>query len=179
MKKITACFFALFGAVLYASAQTVSPSILNVAGGSYNNTNSYYRFEWSFGESMVIDLLAPSDSMIMVTHGILQPCTDKIGNSPDISFIGSDEYRLFPNPAINKVELNFFIRQSGRMSLKLLDATSRVLEQRTYQYNGCCRIDQFDLSRYPNGLYLIVADMEPSDHSSTRHGGFKIIKLSN
>jgi hypothetical protein len=178
MKKITGCILAVFIAVS-ACGQTVTPFTLNVAGGSYNNTSSYHRFEWSFGEAIVVDLLAPADSSIMVTHGILQPCTDKTGNSPDISFFGTDEYRLFPNPTADRVELNFFVRQSGRMSLKLVDATSRVLEQRTYQYAGCCRIDQFDLSRYPDGVYYLVADLEPSDRSTTRHGGFKIVKLKN
>ena len=179
MKKRLLFFLVALLTISALHAQSISPFTFNVAGGSYQNSNSYHRFEWSFGEAMIINLLASADSALIVTHGVLQPCTEKAGNSPAISFFGMDEYRLFPNPVTEKFELNFFIRQSGRMTLKLVDATGRELDKRSYQYNGCCRIEQYDLSRYANGVYYVIADLEPTDNSSPRHGGFKVVKLRN
>ena len=60
----------------------VVPTILNSAGGTYDNATSYYRYEWSLGELLLIQSFATADSSILVTQGVLQPCTDHIGISP-------------------------------------------------------------------------------------------------
>jgi hypothetical protein len=92
---------------------------------------------------------------------------------------------LFPNPTTGKFEVSFFVRETGRMSLQLVDATGRVLEKRSYQYNGCCRIDLFDLSARPDGLYFVIADLKPDrvrpgdNIEVIRHSGLKVLKMSN
>jgi hypothetical protein len=159
----------------------VVPAIFNAAGGSYDNALSYYRFEWSFGELLLIQAFAPADSSILLTHGVLQPCTDIIGSSPPTVIFESGDYRIFPNPTNGKFELNFFVREQGQMSLQLINSLGQVLETREFQYSGCCRIEMFDLGRYPGGVYFIVADLRPDDlhgGGATRHSGFKVIKLN-
>jgi hypothetical protein len=181
MKKIlyTLLFTMLAGA---AFAQTIAPATFNAAGGSYDNPSSYHRFEWSFGELVLINAFAPPDSSILLTQGVLQPCTDKL-NSPMTLLFEKGDYTIFPNPTPGKFELNFFVKETGRMSLQLVDATGRLLEKRSYQYNGCCRIELFDLSTRPNGIYYVVADLKP-DHlrpgdneEVIRHSGLKVIKI--
>jgi hypothetical protein len=166
-----------------AHAQTITPSVFNVAGGSYDNPASYYRFEWSFGELVLTAAFAPPDSSVLVTQGVLQPCTDKL-NYPMTLFFEKGDYSIFPNPTAGKFELNFFVKETGRMSLQLVDATGRLLELRSYQYNGCCRIELFDLGSRPNGIYYVIADLKP-DHGRQgdnmeviRRSGLKVIKIS-
>jgi hypothetical protein len=184
MRKFYFLALAPFLAVSFIHAQSVAPFTFNVAGGSYDDPGSYYRFEWNLGEMVLIDAFAPPDSSVLVTQGVLQPCTEKIGNSPMTAYFEAFDYRLFPNPTTGKFEVSFFVKENGRMDLKLIDATGRLLEQRTYSYNGCCRIERFDLTGHPNGVYYIVADLKPflkrSDgHFVIRHSGLKVIKHGN
>ncbi|MEO6611074.1 MAG: hypothetical protein ABIT05_00225 [Chitinophagaceae bacterium] len=154
----------------------VVPAVFNTTGGSYDNPQSYYRFEWSFGELLVIQAMAPADSSVLLTHGVLQPCTDIIGKTPGAVVFENGEYKLFPNPTDGKFELDFFVRQSGQMKLQLINSLGQLLESRSYSYDGCCRIELFDLTRLPAGIYYVVADLD--NGAMRRHSGFKVIKLS-
>jgi hypothetical protein len=166
------------------TAQSIKPFVFNVAGGSYNDPSSYYRFEWSIGEMTLIESLAPSDSLILVTHGLLQPLTDIVGKSNLSLIFGSGEYRLFPNPTPGKFELDFFVRESGYMEMQLTDGNGKILEHREYEYKNCCRIEYFDLSRYPAGTYYVVARLSPDrkrsdNHSVIRRSAFRVVKIDN
>jgi hypothetical protein len=189
-RRITLSFLAMVLAVCFAHAQVPSlnpingvvPAVLNVAGGSYDNPSSYYRYEWSFGELLLVQAFAPADSSVVVTQGVLQPCTDKIGNSPFTVLFDAGDYRLFPNPTTGKFEVDFFVRTPGRMSLQLINDIGQTLMTTSYHYDGCCRIDLFDISKYPNGMYFVVADLKPDiirpgDREVIRHSGLKVIKI--
>jgi hypothetical protein len=192
-KKLTLSCLAVFLAVSFSKAQVPSvnpvngvvPAILNSAGGTYDNATSYYRYEWSFGELLLIQSFAPPDSSVLVTQGVLQPCTDKIGFSPFTLIFDEGDYKLFPNPTSGKFEVNFFVKTPGLMSLQLINSVGQVLSKRSYHYDGCCRIELFDISRYPDGIYFVVADLKPDINRPgdellvRRHSGLKVIKLSD
>jgi hypothetical protein len=162
----------------------VVPAILNAAGGSYDDPSSYHRYEWSFGEMLLVQAFAPPDSSILVTQGVLQPCTDVITGSPYTVLFEAGDYKLFPNPTSGKFELDFFIRTPGQMSLQLVNSLGQVLKSRSYHYDGCCRIELFDISHLPNGVYFVVADLKPDNNRPgdnlevRRHSGFKVVKLN-
>lgn len=186
MKPFSALLLAIGLSISFLHAQitSVTPSILNSAGGSYDDQNSYFRFEWSFGELLMIQTFSTGDSSIHLTQGFLQPCTDKITGSPMILLFESNDYRLFPNPTTGKFELNFFVRTNGQMDLQVVDAIGRLVEKRSYQYNACCRIEHFDLSRFADGVYYVLAELKPDKPRSDgteiiRRSGFKVVKLSN
>ena len=163
----------------------VVPAVINSAGGSYDNALSYYRYEWSFGELILVQSFASADSSVVVTQGVLQPCTDIVSNAPHTLLFSDGDYRLFPNPTAGQFEIDFFVKATGRMNLQLIDASGRVLERRDYHYDGCCHIELFDLTRYPNGVYYVVADLKPDNNRPgdniqiSRHSGLKIIKLNS
>ena len=191
-RRITLSFLAVFLAVSFAHAQVPSlnpingvvPAILNAAGGSYDNPSSYYRYEWSFGELLLIQSFAPPDSSVLVTQGVLQPCTDQIGYSPFTVLFDEGDYKLFPNPTSGKFELDFFVRTPGRMSLQLINDMGQILSKKSYHYDGCLRIELFDISHLPNGLYFVVADLKPDINRPgdnlevIRHSGLKVVKLN-
>jgi hypothetical protein len=188
MEKIykVLCLLLMVCAIRHASAQSVAPFVFNASGGSYDNTSSYYRFEWSIGELTLIDMFAPSDSALLLTQGVLQPCTDKIGLSYLSTLFAPGEYRLFPNPTAGKFELDFFIRETGIMELQLTDNFGKVLEKRKFEYPGCCRIEYFDLARYPAGVYYVIAHLTPNPSRTRgdgqqilRHTGIRVIKIKN
>jgi hypothetical protein len=188
MEKIykVLCLLLLVSAVRHASAQSAAPFVFNATGGSYDDPSSYYRFEWSIGELTLIDMFAPPDSALLVTQGVLQPCTEKIGLSYLSTLLGSGEYRLFPNPTAGKFELDFFIRETGIMEIQLTDSYGKVLERRKYEYPGCCRIEYFDISRYPAGTYYVITHLTPNPARNRsdgqqilRHSGIRVIKIKN
>lgn len=164
------------------SAQSITPSTFNIAGGYYQNADSYYQFEWSLGELSLISDFAKPDSSLVMTHGVLQPCTDKVGKSPLIVYFEIDDYKLFPNPTKGKFEVDFFVRQTGRMEINLTDAAGKILENRTYAYDGCCRIEHFDLTPYQNGVYFVIATLYPDfrrpggNLNVVRRSGFRVVK---
>lgn len=192
-RRVTLSLMAIFLAISFSSkAQVPSlnpingvvPAILNVAGGSYDAPLSYNRYEWSFGELMLIQAFAPADSAFLITQGVLQPCTDQLGVSPYTLLFETGDYKLFPNPTSGKFEVDFFIRTPGQMSLQLVNSMGQILMSKSYHYDGCCRIELFDISRHPNGVYYVVADLKPDtprpgdNITVIRHSGFKVIKLN-
>ena len=124
-------FLLLFMFSVLCSAQSITPATFNIAGGSYQNADSYYQYEWSLGELSLISDFAKPDSSLVMTHGVLQPCTDKVGKSPLLVYFEIGDYKLFPNPTKGQFEVDFFIRQTGRMEINLTDASGKILESRT------------------------------------------------
>lgn len=164
--------------------QSVMPVIsFNSAGGTYFKAGAYYRFEWSLGEAAVVNTICPADSSLFLTQGLLQPITEKADLSPYIIFFAKGEYYLFPNPTPARFEVNFMVRQSGRMELQLTDLYGKILKKRAFRYPGWGHIEHYDLGAYPNGTYFVIATLvpdtpRPGDQKTViRHSGFKIIKI--
>lgn len=191
MRRITLSLLAVFLAISFCKAQVPSvspyngvvPAIFNSAGGSYDNALSYNRYEWSFGELLLIQAFAPPDSSVLVTQGVLQPCTDQIGVGPLTVLFEQGDYKLFPNPTTGPFEVDFFVRTPGTMSLQLINGIGQVLLKKSYHYDGCCRIELFDLTNYPSGVYYVIADLKPDQDRSLdrievrRHSGLKVVKI--
>jgi len=158
-----------------SSSQSIYPSTLNATGGSYDNTSSYYHYAWSFGEMCLIETYVQPN--VILTNGVLQPGTDRIVISGYTDIFGPDEYKIFPNPTTGKFEFDFNLDQRGPMTFTLIDATGKVLETQTFVYNagGLSKIVRFDISRYPNGNYTLIASLQPN--APTRRSFFKIIKM--
>jgi hypothetical protein len=77
-----------------------------------------------------------------------------------------------------------FMNAQGQMNLQLVDGTGRLTEQRSYRYDGCRRIELFDLSSKANGLYYVIAELTPGQRRSDnleviRRNGLKVVKISN
>jgi Secretion system C-terminal sorting domain len=158
---------------LASFSQTVTPATLNATGGT--NFFTFYRFEWSFGESMAIETM--SSSNLIVTNGVLQPGTHdpaKIDNTGDW---GKDEIKILPNPTQNILEIDFFSKQQGKLTLSLYDASGRFLASRQFDYFGTGRIEKWNLDRYQSGTYLLNIQLDPTGNSVAKKGSYKVIKI--
>ncbi|MBA2249571.1 MAG: hypothetical protein H0W12_05215 [Chitinophagaceae bacterium] len=178
--------FLLFIFITFLSlsslSQSITPSTFNATGGAHDNPGSYYRYEWSVGEMTSVETF--SGSSIVLTTGVLQPFTELVGLSPHIILFTNNEYHLFPSPTTGKFELDFALRLPGNMVMQLLDESGRILESRSLRYEGNGSINHFDISRYPNGHYIMATTFTPdmkrgsSDNFVTiRKSGFKIVKV--
>lgn len=174
-------------AMLYCirgQCQTVAPATLNIAGGSYDNSSSYLHLEWSVGESTLVDYYKSPDSSFALSQGLLQPCTERATKSPPHIFdFTTNEYRLFPNVTTGRFELNFFLNLSGQMNLQLTDAAGRLIDERNYRYVCCNRIERYDLSNQPDGVYFVHASFKPDDRVQVdyvlRRSSFRVVKARN
>lgn len=180
-RKLTKALTGL--AILFCirgQSQSITPFVLNAAGGTYDNAAEYTRFEWNFGELALTDTYTANG--LYLTNGLLQPCTDVVTKSPEILLFGTNEYKIFPNVTAGPFELDFFLNIPGDMNLQLTDATGRTIETRSFKYHCCDRIERYDLSRFPNGVYFINAVFTP-DHGVTpdftavrRRSTFRVVK---
>ena len=175
MRKVRLLFFTV--AVFLspkAYSQSVTPAILNATGGT--NFFTFYRFEWSFGEAMAIETMGPT-SNIIVTNGVLQPGTHNPATINNTSEWDRDEIRILPNPTQNKLEIDFFSKQQGKVTLNLIDESGRFLAQRQFDYLGTGRIEIWDLGRYPSSAYFLNISLAPSGTSVAKKGTYKVIKI--
>lgn len=154
-------------------AQSVSPATLNATGGTYFFT--YYRVEWSFGESMAIETM--SSPNVIVTNGILQPGTHIPAAINNDGFWDRDEIKVLPNPTQNILEIDFFSKQKGKVIMNLFDESGRFMGTRQFDYFGTGRIEKWDLSGYGSGMYFLNIQLEPIGNSVAKKGSFKVQKI--
>lgn len=169
-------FFFVVGIFLssVSYSQSVTPATLNATGGT--NFFTFYRFEWSFGESMAINTMGPASNLI-VTNGVLQPGTHNPATINNTSTWDRDEIRILPNPTQNRLEIDFFSKQQGKVTINLVDETGRFLARRQFDYFGTGRIEIWDLNRYPSGAYFLNISLEPTGTSVAKKGTYKVIKI--
>jgi hypothetical protein len=183
MRKYFFTALAIVATCIVGQGQSVTPAITNAGGGFYQDRYSKLRyFDWSIGELTLVHTAASQDNSVVVYQGVLQPCTEKPGYSPSTANFEPNDFTIYPNPTTGKFELNFFVRASGTMNLVLTDMLGRQMETRNFRYFGCCRIEHYDISHLPAGIYLIAAtlipDVEIHRHSNLvlKHSGLKVIK---
>ena len=176
MRKVRLLFF-LTGGIFFSLAsfsQSVSPATLNTTGGSLIYT--FYRFEWSFGEATAIETM--SSGNIVVTNGVLQPYTLTPATVNPYTPWGREEIKILPNPTRDWIEIDFFSKQQGKVTLTLYDESGRVMTTKAFDYFGIDRIEKMNLSRFPSGQYFLNIQLAPTGTSVRKTGTFKVQKLS-
>ena len=164
-------------------SQSIAPFAFNASGGSFDNPSSYTRYEWSFGELVLTDTYTSTGNNLILTNGLLQPCTDKIPGEYTVFFFTKNEWKIFPNITTGAFELDFFLTSPGLMQLQLTDAMGKVLNTRKFNYHCCDRIERYDISNLADGVYFINAtytidtQLPASERMRiNRQGTFKVIK---
>jgi hypothetical protein len=155
-------------------AQSVSPMVLNVTGGS--RSFGYTNIDWSVGEMPLVNTY--TNQVVVITNGFLQPFTEKPGEINNNNIFTPDEIRVFPNPATSYVEINFLTQQKGNMSFKLYNGTGQLVFQKTYYHHGLGHIERIDMLRLTASEYFLQVVLDPETGSVGKKGGYKIIKLN-
>jgi Secretion system C-terminal sorting domain len=173
--KITTIIVFFISLSCFSQSISITPSVINVSGG--NSQKGYYQFEWSVGEMSLINEMESRPNKLVVTNGFLQSYLLNPGtNNTDHQF-GADEIRVFPNPASNYVEINFFTRQQGRLRIGFYDGLGQKissLELRTY---GIDLIQKIPVSLLPEGTYVLRIELDADMGYVSKKGIYKIIKI--
>jgi Secretion system C-terminal sorting domain len=183
MRKYLLLFSMLFVLLVLdgqkATAQSNSPDVVNIAGGSVKI--GYYDFDWNVGELCLVETFTGGTTTL--TQGFLQPCTQKVTIQPLLLLFTTNEYRVFPNPTSGQFELDFMLCTTGVMKLQLLDEAGKMISNKEFRYEGCGHIEKFDLRNLPAGVYTIHATLTPDQEIAPgirpiRNSGFRVVKMN-
>lgn len=176
MKKVRHFFIVAVSLFFFSSsfAQSVTPAVLNASGGT--NFFTFYRFEWSFGEAMVIETQASPN--IIVTQGVLQPETHNPATNSTTNSWDKDEIKILPNPTQNVIEIDFFSKQKGKVNMAFYDAKGSFMGSKQFDYYGTGRIEKWNLNAFPSGTYILNIELVPISPSVAKKGAFRVVKVN-
>ena len=154
-------------------SQSITPAVNNVAGG--NAQHGYYQFEWSVGEMSLTNEMSSSTNLL-VTNGFLQPyLLNPWNNNPNNQF-GTDEVKVFPNPASSYVEVDFFTKQQGQLKISFFDAVGRIVYSTESRIYGVDLIKNIPVNHLAAGSYLLHIELNADPSYLSKRGVYKIIK---
>ena len=174
MKKTITLVFVFFF-VLNCSAQSIAPSVINSSGGTFQS--GYYKLEWSIGELALVGEMTSSNNSLVITNGFIQPFIQYPANNNTNNIFATDEIRIFPNPASDYVEINFFTKQRGRIKFSFYDGSGRKILTVTERYYGVGLIKRIPVSQLPNEVYMLHVDLDPDPGYVSKKGVYKIVKI--
>jgi hypothetical protein len=163
----------MFFACLCTRSQTIYPSVIN-SGGNYKYTEKYL-FEWSIGEMPLVASINESGPF-WITNGILQPHTSvkKDHRGPDFL---PGTIIISPVPATNYIDINLFIRERGRLNIKITDVPGKIVYQSSKWYLGLDLTERIMISNLAKGTYIITFEMPGSFGYPAKKGSYEFIKL--
>jgi len=164
-------FFFLFN----CRSQSIAPSVINSNGGSFQS--GYYQLEWSIGELALVGEMSGSNNSFVITNGFIQPFVQSPATNNTNSFFGNDEIKIFPNPASSYVEINFFTKQKGRITLSFYDGSGKKILATSDWYYGVGLIKRIPVSQLPNEVYMLHVDLDAYPGYTSKKGTYKIIKI--
>ena len=174
MKKtitLVIVFFYFFN----CKSQSIAPSVINTSGGSFQS--GYYQLEWSIGELALVEQMTSSNNSLVITNGFIQPFIQYPATINTNNIFGNDEIKIFPNPASSYVEINFFSKQKGRITLSFYDGSGRKILTVADSYYGVGLIKRIPVSHLPNEVYMLHVDLDPYPGNSSKKGVYKIVKI--
>jgi len=177
MRKILLLLTAI-GIVAIIQAQSISPSIVNATGGSFNNSASNISVDWSVAEMSLVNTLQSTgtNKVYILTNGVLQPDAKKGGKKGAARF-STDEVKVFPNPAVDYVEVAIATKESGTFHLQLYNSIGQLVYTKNFKTAGAAHIEKISVSTFAAGTYLLSVEMESSMTSETKKSIYTIVKL--
>lgn len=166
--------FASFLIVSICQSQTVTPAVLNASGGTSFFT--FYRFDWSFGEAIAINTMTDATNLV-VTNGLLQPNTHNPATIDNSSSWASDEIRILPNPTRDLLEIDFFSKQKGKVTMSLFTEDGQLLANKQFDYYGTGLIEHLSFQPFSSGQYFLKIELVPTENSVRKKGTFKVQKI--
>jgi len=157
MKHFFIVAFLFYGTLL-AAQSSLDRQVIASQGGSVQTET--IRLDWTLGEPAVATLATPSG---VWTEGFQQPSLrverlDRGLNLPDNGtlLIGADrnnyDILVFPNPVSSQLTVQLQSTVEPELILRFFDAQGKML---SHEIVGAPSATAFDVSRYPDGIYLL------------------------
>lgn len=190
MRKSILSFAAFFLFISFLHSQSITPYINNSIGGSFKVDHKDFYVDWNVGEMTLVNTMTSSGyyGLYVLTNGLLQPESDngKHGGDGDddkyitdtkLNFTTSD-IKVFPNPAVNYVEVDFFINETGKVRLSLFNTMGEQVYTKEIFISGKSRTERIPMGGYTQGAYMLYIQMETTAGNTKKQGVFKIVKTN-
>lgn len=153
--------------------QTIKPATFNNGGGTMSAAS--IKLEWSLSESASIGTFTNGTSMF--TLGVLQPTAQVITglSEKEDPFLGN-EIQVSPNPTTGPLNITTHLTQAGKMTLRILNSTSKISFQNTYYLYPNKQNQKIAIDQFHAGIYYVYVLFE-AQKGMTKSGIYKIIKL--
>ena len=156
-------------------AQSITPSVINVAGGF--SKKDQVQLEWSVGEMALVQQMDARQNNTIVTNGFLQPYLVNPGNTSIVALFEPNEVKIFPNPATQFVEVNFFTRQKGKFNFNLYDAAGKLVFTEDVPSYGVDLILRIPVTHLASGTYMLHINLASPSGFLSKSGAYKIITI--
>ncbi len=143
-------------------AQSPDPYVIGTAGEV--DKTEHISLEWTIGETFVNSY---SDDGLMVTEGYHQPLIiERLIEEPIVGFT----INVFPNPVSSILNIFIASEVDEKVLIRIIDMDGRLIY--SVEVNSHLFSDEFDMSSYGNGLYLLTAKSTSGNINET----YKIFK---
>tara|TARA_B100000609_G_C17198511_1_gene426724 strand:- start:929 stop:1642 length:714 start_codon:yes stop_codon:yes gene_type:complete len=72
-----------------------------------------------------------------------------------------DVINIYPNPSMGDININFNLEEEVIFDMYIIDAFGKtIISENDIKHNGGEFVRRYDLSKYPNGVYIIKIDTE-------------------
>lgn len=172
MKKEIYLLVGLMAGVI-AHGQSISPSIINSAGGTASIGGGYFC-DWSFCEVTLASTFSTSN--LIVTQGVLQ--NDPDGNSNGIKDHASvkKNIKVFPNPSKDIIYLQSEDKSETKFQYALLDINGKMILNKATSVSLNENTQTVDLSELPSGTYILKITESQKQQNLTQ--SYKVQKIN-
>jgi hypothetical protein len=127
---------------------------------------------YTIGEMVLVESYKKNG--LFITSGILQPTVP--GNTQTGQVFLDGEITVFPNPTPNILTIQYNILQAGKMTAQVFDAAGKRLITEEFTINSFSN-KRYDLSKYTNGMYILILEYTGNDGTTIKKGQYKVMKM--
>jgi hypothetical protein len=169
MNKVIPLITALvFAKVAYAQP---APDLQTACAATAEKTVGNFTISYTIGEMVLVESYKKSG--LFITSGIIQP--DVPGNSLSGQIFFPGEITVFPNPTPNILSIQYSLLQAGKMTAQVYDATGKRIIADDFVINSFST-KKYDLSKYANGMYILLLQYVGDDGTTIKKGNYKVLK---
>ena len=132
-----------------SNAQSITPSVINSAGGSATIGGNIY--EYSVGEMVLINTMITAN--MTLTNGFLQPF--KIGVSAVNENFTLENLRVFPNPASHIINVEFPAIAKGALQITMYDLLGKQVYATNENVESGLSRSTIDISSLAAATYML------------------------
>jgi Secretion system C-terminal sorting domain len=170
MKKI------LLSLLIMASAKILlaqpAKDLQTPCAATSQGTAGNFVISYTIGEMVLVNNYKKNG--LFITNGILQPTVAP--NTQEGQVFLDGEITVFPNPTPNILSIQYNIVQVGKITAQVYDATGRRIIVDEFVINSF-NTKKYDLSKYADGMYILLLQYVSDDGSNIKKGKYKVMKM--
>jgi len=182
MGKFVLSFAVIICFSFLASAQSITPFVINSTGGKGNvpgYSNGYY-LDWSVGEMTLVNTMrnGSGNNLVIITNGLLQPdYGPDHGNEDHKTLLTSSEIKVYPNPAVEYIDVRFLLNETGDVRMILYNSMGQQVFSKEFNLNTKTRTEHIQVGKLTQGSYVLFVEVK-SPANIVKQGSFTIIKVN-